>query len=239
MEPPQTPRLDDLVEAIDDRGNALGPLEQLPDAVTLAANLQEVTDELVGHFADRARSTGISWAEIGDRLGVTKQGAQNRFASGRPKKSVGRGFFPALLIDEAGAVVSGARRSAGDRRSDHIGTEHLIVALIEDTNGFAARAVEASGGLLGPILTTAIAAMDQGPPSVKGHIPLAADTRKALEQTLRESPVSGDRRIDTGHLLPAILRDRNSPGGRLLTTNGTDRSNAATWIERHRGDSST
>src|SRR6188472_2953205 len=69
-------RLDDLIAAI--KHVHTDELDQLTDAVLAAEHLGDVADHLVGHFVDQARRSGASWAEIGRRMGVTKQAAQQR-----------------------------------------------------------------------------------------------------------------------------------------------------------------
>src|SRR5947209_18955486 len=76
---PEEPRLDDLiayVEADEPGGDAL---EHLSTAVDISARLDELADNLIGHFVERARSAGASWTEIGQHMGVTKQAVQKRF----------------------------------------------------------------------------------------------------------------------------------------------------------------
>src|SRR5215212_6110443 len=70
-------RLDDLIAAITKVHT--DALDQLSDAVLAADHLGEVADHLIGHFVDRARRQGASWADIGRSMGVSKQAAQKRF----------------------------------------------------------------------------------------------------------------------------------------------------------------
>ena len=75
--PPTTVRLDDLIAAITSAHDDV--LEQLSNALLLAERLDEVADQLIGHFVDQARRSGASWTEIGRSMGVTKQAVQKRF----------------------------------------------------------------------------------------------------------------------------------------------------------------
>ena len=79
MAPP--PTLQELIEIVRrDAGSDL-PIDQLVVAATAAAQLEETTDALLGHFVDRCRRDGRSWTEISAALGVTKQAVHKRFAS--------------------------------------------------------------------------------------------------------------------------------------------------------------
>lgn len=71
-------RLDDLIDGIRTQYPDQ-PLDQLTAAVLTADHMGELADHLIGHFVDQARRSGASWTEIGGRIGVTKQGAQQRF----------------------------------------------------------------------------------------------------------------------------------------------------------------
>jgi hypothetical protein len=64
------------VEAIGDR-----PLDHIAEAAATARHLGDVGDMLVDHFVEAGRSSGASWADIGDRLGVSRQAVQRRFTS--------------------------------------------------------------------------------------------------------------------------------------------------------------
>ncbi|MCA1702654.1 MAG: hypothetical protein LC808_05060 [Actinobacteria bacterium] len=70
--------LQELVSSIESATDT--PLDQLAEASITARQLEEVSDALVTHFVERCRSTDASWAEIGKRLGVTRQAVQKRFS---------------------------------------------------------------------------------------------------------------------------------------------------------------
>jgi ATP-dependent Clp protease ATP-binding subunit ClpA len=82
--------------------------------------LADVGEQLVGHFVNAAKEAGASWSAIGEALGVSKQAAQQR----------GRQFFAGCTKRTAHAVVL-AQDAARIRRSTDIGTEHLLLGLLE------------------------------------------------------------------------------------------------------------
>lgn len=55
------------------------PLDRLELACSTARELDEVADQLVTYFVNEARDAGLSWTQIGERMGVTKQAARKRF----------------------------------------------------------------------------------------------------------------------------------------------------------------
>ena len=77
-------RLHDLIDHVVGLHPDGTALDHLADAVAAGTQLDELQDHLVGHFVDQARRSGASWTEIGASLGVSKQGAQQRFV---PKAS--------------------------------------------------------------------------------------------------------------------------------------------------------
>jgi hypothetical protein len=78
MAPP--PTLQELIEIVRQDSSSDQPLDQLVAAAAAAAQLEETTDALLGHFVDRCRRDGRSWSEISNALGVSKQAVHKRFA---------------------------------------------------------------------------------------------------------------------------------------------------------------
>ncbi|WP_433566814.1 hypothetical protein ACQP1O_17475 [Nocardia sp. CA-151230] len=70
----------DVIAAIE-RAHPDRRLAQLATGVILAAHWLRVTDQLLDYCVDRARHAGMSWTEIGTRLGVSRQAAQKRFST--------------------------------------------------------------------------------------------------------------------------------------------------------------
>jgi hypothetical protein len=54
--------------------------DRIPDAMVVAEHLDQLGDDLIGHVVATARAQGVSWSEIGTRMGVSKQAAQQRLA---------------------------------------------------------------------------------------------------------------------------------------------------------------
>ncbi|WP_328383547.1 ATP-dependent Clp protease ATP-binding subunit [Streptomyces sp. NBC_00400] len=213
-------RLDDLIEAIKKvHGDAL---EQLQSAVVAADHLGEVADHLIGHFVDQARRSGASWTEIGKSMGVTRQAAQKRFVTkDEPAPDMSQDF--GRFTPRARSVVVASQNKAREGAHPQIGAEHLVLGLLDDPEGLAARVLVAQGV---PLETVAAAATEALPePSgepLPALVPFDARAKKALELTFREALRLGHNYVGTEHLLLALLEQENGEG--VLSGLGLDKT---------------
>jgi hypothetical protein len=232
-------RLDELISYI--RTTEGTALDQVSAAVRISEHLGELSDHLIGHFVDQARKTGASWTEIGQSMGVTKQAAQKRFV---PKASdlgdLLSGAFSqepikySRFTDRAKRVVVAAvEEGAIKRRHDRVLPEHLILGLLYEQEGLAARAIvalgaspEAARAALGAALP---AALPDGKPS-PGHIPFDSRTMKVMELTLREALALGHNYIGTEHILLGLLEEEESLGGGTLAGLGITKERTLAWL---------
>src|SRR5436190_9771655 len=100
-------RLDDLIAAVHDEAPDSDALTHLATAVAVGGRLGELADHLIGHFVDQARRAGASWTDIGRRMGVTKQAAQQRFvARAESVTSLGTGRFGRFTARARETVVA-------------------------------------------------------------------------------------------------------------------------------------
>jgi hypothetical protein len=110
--------LDSLIEHVRDRDGGAGPLDRVADAVELAAKLSRYGDHLVNFFIEEARGSGESWAAIGDRLGLSRQAVQKRYASQSGAEG-GNAFFDKFVNDAKRVIVhaqeEARRRGVGYR----------------------------------------------------------------------------------------------------------------------------
>src|SRR5262252_10628126 len=66
------------------------PLDRVEAALAIGEELASGADELIGHFVAEARQAGCSWTQIGERMGVSKQAARQRFTLQPAPVSPGR-----------------------------------------------------------------------------------------------------------------------------------------------------
>ena len=202
-------RLDDLIAAI--KNVHAEPLEQLQDAVIAADHLGDVADHLIGHFVDQARRSGASWTDIGKSMGVTRQAAQKRFV---PKESAdldpSQGFQ--RYTPRARNVVMAAHNEAVAARNPEGRPEHLVLGLLAEPEGLAAKAITAQGVLLDAIRQAAAAVLPPAAEEVPELIPYGTEAKKVLELTFREALRLGHNYIGTEHILLALLEFENGEG---------------------------
>jgi ATP-dependent Clp protease ATP-binding subunit ClpA len=145
-------------------------------------------------------------------MGVTKQAAQKRFVARGSSDPLDPSQGFSRFTDEARAVVVGAQERAREAGNDTIGVCHLVLALVADPAGEAARAITAAGVALDDVVRTATATLPGAAPSVPALIPFDDHARAALERTFAEAGRLGAERIGSGHLLLAVLAVEDGTG---------------------------
>ncbi|WP_371669972.1 ATP-dependent Clp protease ATP-binding subunit [Streptomyces sp. NBC_00289] len=202
-------RLDDLIAAI--KNVHPHALDQLEDAVIAAEHLGDVADHLIGHFVDQARRSGASWTDIGKSMGVTRQAAQKRFV---PKESTdldpNQGF--GRYTPRARNVVMAAHNEAIAARNAEGRPEHLVLGLLAEPEGLAAKAITGQGILLDSVRQAASAALPPAAEEVPELVPYGSDAKKVLELTFREALRLGHNYVGTEHILLALLEFEHGEG---------------------------
>ncbi|MEU3473030.1 Clp protease N-terminal domain-containing protein [Rhodococcus sp. NPDC006774] len=203
-------RLDDLIDAIEKVHT--DALDQLSGAVIAADSLGEVADHLIGHFVDRARRSGASWTAIGASMGVSKQAVQKRFvAKGGADPAdldASQGF--SRFTPRARNVVVGAQNEARATANDCITTGHLILGLLGEPEGFAAKLLGAQGLTPEQIRSAVTATLPEPTDPVPDLVPFDAGAKKVLELTFREALRLGHNYVGTEHILLALLENEDA-----------------------------
>ncbi|KAB1945502.1 ATP-dependent Clp protease ATP-binding subunit [Micromonospora sp. ALFpr18c] len=206
-----TIKLDDLIQAI--KKAHTDALDQLTDAVLAADHLGEVADHLIGHFVDQARRSGASWTDIGRSMGVTKQAAQKRFV---PKATDAAALDPnagfGRFTPRARNVVMASQEEARAAGQAEIGPEHLVLGLLAEPEGLAARVMTDRGATPEAVREAVGAALPPPADQVPDLIPYDARGKKALELTFREALRLGHNYIGTEHILLALLEQEDGTG---------------------------
>ncbi|MFJ3667580.1 Clp protease N-terminal domain-containing protein [Streptomyces sp. NPDC090106] len=202
-------RLDDLIAAI--KKVHPEPLDQLQDAVIAADHLGDVADHLIGHFVDQARRSGASWTEIGKSMGVTRQAAQKRFV---PKEGTDPGSAQdfSRYTPRARNTVMAAHNEAVAARNAEGRPEHLVLGLLAEPEGLAAKAITSQGVLLDTVRQAAGAALPPAAENAPDLVPYGSDAKKVLELTFREALRLGHNYVGTEHILLALLEFENGEG---------------------------
>jgi Clp amino terminal domain, pathogenicity island component len=231
--PDMQPKIDELIEkvrtSLDDLIREIqavfpaDPLQQLAAAVEVSATVGQVGDHLVSHFIDVARGAGESWAAIGDRLGISRQAVQKRYAG--PAGPGGR-KLPAVfeqMVNPGRRAIVASQGEALRRQTGYIGTEHLLLGIVTDPECVGARALAACGSSAETV-TAAINGRIGIPPAVlpagatvgSGHVPFSGKGKSVLEHAQRESVRLGQDFIGTGHLALGCLTVQDGLAAEIL-----------------------
>lgn len=216
-------RLPELAKAAE----ALGDPER---GLQATAGLRQRIDALEASHVEDAVRQGWSWRRIAEALGVSRQAAHKKHA---PRLRAKQSREPVPQDERAKLVVTGqARRSVrlGRREADglgqrYLGTEHLLLGLLREDQGPAARALgslgvtlaaargevgrmHAVGGAESPVEVPADAA--------PGRFPISTSAREAMEQSLREAVRLGSGHLGVEHVLFALVRVESGAAARAL-----------------------
>ena len=126
------------------------------------------------------------------------------------------------FTDRARRVVVLAQEEARMLNHAHIGTEHLLLGLVHEGQGVAARALEALGISLAEVRREVEEIIGRGERPPSGHIPFTPRAKKVLELSLRESNQLGHQYIGTEHILLGLLREGEGVAAQVLVKMGTD-----------------
>ncbi len=233
MAPP--PTLQELIEIVRQDSSSDQPLDQLVTAAATAAQLEETTDALLGHFVDRCRRDGRSWTEISNALGVTKQAVHKRFAPALAAHIVAATPSPMFerFTDRARHVMAEARQAAADSGDSFVGPEHILLALFCEPAGLAARALAAMD-VSRETVAAAIQARGGGTAAegTKAHGSTAGDdaggsasafsgpAKRVLSDALTVALQFGHNYIGTEHLLLGLYRNADSAATSILVEAG-------------------
>ena len=117
------------------------------------------------------------------------------------------------FTDRARRVVVLAEEEARMLRHDYTGTEHILLGLIREGEGVAARALESLGISLEAVRQQVEGIICQGQQAPSGHIPFTPRAKKVLELSLREALQLGHNYIGTEHILLGLIGEDEGEGG--------------------------
>ena len=128
------------------------------------------------------------------------------------------------FTDRARRVVALAQEEARMLDHNYIGTEHILLGLIHEGNGVAARALESLGISLDAVRQQVeeIIGRGQQVPSPSEGIPFTPRAKKVLELSLREALQLGDNYIGTEHILLGLIREGNGVAAQVLVRLGAE-----------------
>jgi ATP-dependent Clp protease ATP-binding subunit ClpA len=244
MAPP--PTLQELIEIVRQDSGSDQPLDQLVAAAAAAAQLEETTDALLGHFVDRCRRDGRSWTEISAALGVTKQAVHKRFAPALAAHIVAATRHPTFerFTDRARHVVAASVQVARSSGADEVAPGHLLLGLFAEPNGIASKVLAAmdltedkvraalsarqgqvqqdhSGGRDQTDAAAGARSADAEDAETDESRPkFSDDGKRVLRDALAVALEFGHNYIGTEHLLLGLYRNPDSTAARILNEAG-------------------
>src|SRR5262249_50558076 len=115
-----------------------------------------------------------------------------------------------------------AQDEARELRHNYIGTEHLLLGLLREEEGLAARVLESLDITVEEVRARVAGIVGQGDEVASGQIPFTPRGKKVLEVALREAVALGHNYIGTEHILLGIARECQGVGARILLDFGAD-----------------
>src|SRR5437867_963654 len=126
------------------------------------------------------------------------------------------------FTDRARRVVVLAQEEARMLNHNYIGTEHILLGLIHEGEGVAAKALESLNISLAAVRQQVEEIIGQGQAAPTGHIPFTPRAKKVLELSLREALQLGHNYIGTEHILLGLIREGEGVAAQVLQKLGAD-----------------
>ena len=205
-------------------------LDRVEAALAVSEELALCADELIGQFVEEARRAGCSWTEIGQRMGVSKQAARQRFAD--PRRGAPETW---RLSAPCGGCLLAARREAAADGAAEAGTHHLLIGLFHE--GVAAAVLEELGVRADAVRAAARELFPGGGGGLPGQRPPqeSAEARQALRRAAAIAQQAGRAEVGTEHLLAALALDPGSGARRVLSHLGVSIAAVKRGLDRYVG----
>ena len=127
-------------------------------------------------------------------------------------------------------AIERAQAEARQASHDQVRTEHLVLGLLAEPDGIAARAIEALGAPAEQVRAAVVAAFGPAAESVPAYVPFGPHAKKVLELTLREAFRLGHDYVGTEHILLGLLSDEDFGGAKVLVERGVTKDRVETWV---------
>jgi ATP-dependent Clp protease ATP-binding subunit ClpA len=111
-------------------------------------------------------------------------------------------------------VMMVAQEGARHRRRQYLGTDDLLAGLAEPNGTSSSQALQRLGVTAADIASKV---KRRGWRSSPSHVPLAADTKRAIEAAMREADNRGEDHVGSAHLLLGLVAERHGDGGRIIS----------------------
>jgi hypothetical protein len=189
------------------------PVDRIKAAVVIADGLHGAADELLDRYVSAAREQQRPWSEIGAALGISKQAAQQRFVT----PPVDAQAWPKDYDDDARGLVHAGLRHARRLRHRYLATEHLLLALTEDT-GLAGATLARLGIDSKQVNERVLRLVGEGHSGETATLGISPRTKRVLEAAGHEARRLGHRCAIASpeHLLLAISAHHDAVAAEIL-----------------------
>jgi hypothetical protein len=212
MNEARLPTIDELVAVVEARAVDEPPATRLHVAIDLGRELTDLGDLLIGRFVAQAREAGLSWTEIGQLFGTTKQAVQQRYGTALADP----GGWPGRWTPTARNALNRAPAEARELGHRYVGTEHALLALVSAEHGVATNVLADLGVTRERMLATRCMKADPDAPTQQDCLSIMPRYKQALEHSRRIADGLGVRTADTEHLLAGIVAVRDSMAVEIL-----------------------
>jgi ATP-dependent Clp protease ATP-binding subunit ClpC len=136
------------------------------------------------------------------------------------------------FTNKARDAVTFAQHEARDLKHNYLGTEHLLLGLLREEEGVAARALREFGITIDQVRDQVVQIVGHGAEPTPGQIPFTPRAKKVLELALREAKSLGHNFIGTEHILLGVVRENEGVASQILLDFGVDAEKVRNEIAR-------
>jgi len=136
------------------------------------------------------------------------------------------------FTDRARRVVVQAQEEARTRGHDHVGTEHVLLGLVHDSGGVAAKALESLQISAEVVRQRVDELTGPGERAPSGRIPFTPQSKEVLKLALQESRALGHNYVGTEHILLGLIRDGDGVAAQVLAALGADLTRTSEQVNR-------
>jgi len=222
-----------LVGTVHERASSDDPLVLLETAIAVAGETSGAADDLIEHYVGAARAANVSWTLIGEKLGVSKQAARQKFAHRLEVSDLIGGAAETLVMAPRLSACLQAAQAAADADDSVPGTQHLLLGLLHaggaanilDELGVTRDKVrEAGTRLFEPAMIADGAGQER-------RLVGDGEAEQAVTEARRLAARRGQSQFRTEHLLFCLALDPGSSARRVLNDLGVDPAHVKKALE--------
>jgi hypothetical protein len=212
MDEPRLPAIEEIVELVEAGAADEPPASRLRLAIDIGRDLTDLGDIVIGRFVAQAREAGMSWTEIGQLFGTSKQAVHQRYGAALTES----GAWPGRWTPTARSVLGQAAVEARALGHGHIGTEHALLALASLEHGPVADVLTELGVTRERMLATSCLQARRDSETPEGGLAMMPRYKQALEHGRRIADGLEAGSADTEHLLAGIVAVADSMAVEIL-----------------------